>query len=106
MNTPGSRHKPSRRVEKPVNRKIEVDSVRRVIDQILSSYLLSCMAFSVYEVVRVTNACRKVGLFMFLRPVGINKVTRRQASHANDFVNKNAIKPCKRETSAHRVSSL
>ena len=72
-----------------MNRKIEGDSVRRVIDQILSSYLLSCMAFSVYEVVRVTNACRKVGLFMFLRPGGINKVTTRQTSHANDFVDKN-----------------
>ena len=37
-----------------LSRKIEGDSVRRVIDQILGSYLLSCMAFSVYEVVRVT----------------------------------------------------
>ena len=36
-----------------MNRKIEGDSVRRVIDQILGSYLLSCMAFSVYEVARV-----------------------------------------------------
>ena len=51
-----------------LSRKIEGDSVRRVIDQILGSYLLSCMAFSVYEVIRVSNACRKVGLFMFLRP--------------------------------------
>ena len=48
--------------------RVEGDSIRKVIDQILGSYLLSCMAFSVYEVVRVTNACRKVGLFMFLRP--------------------------------------
>ena len=31
---------------KPVNRKIEGDSVWRVIDQILGFYLLSCMAFS------------------------------------------------------------
>ena len=73
-----------------MNRKIEGDSVRRVIDQILGSYLLSCMAFSVYEVIRVSNACRKVGLFMFLRLGGVNKVTTRQTSHANDFVNKNA----------------
>ena len=62
-------------MEKPVNRKIEGDSVWRVIDQILGSYLLSCMAFSVYEVIRVSNACRKVGLFTFLRPGGVNKVT-------------------------------
>ena len=46
------------------------------------------MAFTVYEVIRVSNACRKVGLFMFLRPGGVNKVTTRQTSHANDFVNK------------------
>ena len=38
-----------------LSRKIEGDSVRRVIDQIPGSYLLSCMAFSVYEVVRVTS---------------------------------------------------
>ena len=51
-----------------LSRKIEGDSVRRVTDQILGSSLLSYMAFSVYEVIRVSNACRKVGLFMFLRP--------------------------------------
>ena len=34
-----------------LSRKIEGDSVRRVIDQILGSYFLSCVAFSVYEVV-------------------------------------------------------
>ena len=92
-----------------MNRKIEGDSVRRVIDQILGSYLLSCMAFSVYEVVRVTNACRKVGLFTFLRPAGVNKVTTRQTSHANKFVNKNAksharVKPLL--AGYHRFSSF
>ena len=48
------------------------------------------MAFSVYEVIRVSDACRKVGLFYVSLAWGVNKVTTRQTSHANDFVNKNA----------------
>ena len=49
-----------------LSRKIEGDSVRRVIDQILGSYLLSCMAFSVYEVVRVT--CLSQSWFIYISP--------------------------------------
>ena len=49
-----------------LSRKIEGDSVRRVIDQILGSYLLSCMAFSVYEVVRVT--CLSQIWFIYISP--------------------------------------
>ena len=51
---------------------------------------LSCMAFRVYEVVRVL-VCRVVTL-VCLRPVvsfsqGVNELTTRQTSHANDVVN-------------------
>ena len=49
-----------------LSRKIEGDSVRRVIDQILGSYLLSCMAFSDYEVVRVT--CLLPSWFIYISP--------------------------------------
>ena len=49
-----------------LSRKIEGDSVRRVIDQILGSYLLSCVAFSVYEVVRVT--CLSQSWFIYISP--------------------------------------
>ena len=49
-----------------LSRKIEGDSVCRVIDQILGSYLLSCMAFSVYEVVRVT--CLSQSWFIYISP--------------------------------------
>ena len=49
-----------------LSRKIKGDSVRRVIDQILGSYLLSCVAFSVYEVVRVT--CLSPSWFIYISP--------------------------------------
>ena len=49
-----------------LSRKIEGDSVRRLIDQILGSYLLSCMAFSDYEVVRVT--CLSPSWFIYISP--------------------------------------
>ena len=49
-----------------LSRKIEGDSVCRVIDQILGSYLLSCMAFSVYEVVCVT--CLSQSWFIYISP--------------------------------------
>ena len=49
-----------------LSRKIEGDSVRRVIVQILGSYLLSCMGFSVYEVVRVT--CLSQSWFIYISP--------------------------------------
>ena len=49
-----------------LSRKIEGDSVRRVIDQILGSYLLSCMAFSDYEVVHVT--CLSPSWFIYISP--------------------------------------
>ena len=51
---------------------------------------LSCMAFRVYEVVRVLVF--RVVTLVCLRPVvsfsqGVNELTTRQTSHANDFVN-------------------
>ena len=49
-----------------LSRKIKGDSVRRVIDQILGSYLLSCVAFSVYEVVHVT--CLSPSWFIYISP--------------------------------------
>ena len=49
-----------------LSRKIKGDSVRRVIVQILGSYLLSCTGFSVYEVVRVT--CLSQSLFIYISP--------------------------------------
>ena len=49
-----------------LSRKIEGDSVRRVIDQILGSYLLSCMAFSDYEVVRLS--CLSPSWFIYISP--------------------------------------
>ena len=71
-----------------LSRKIEGDSVRRVIDQILGSYLLSCMAFSV--LIRSRSRDLSVARVVYFRFAwGVNKVTTRQTSHANDFVNKN-----------------
>ena len=71
-----------------LSRKIEGDSVRRVFDQILGSYLLSCMAFSVLIRSRLHDL--SVTKLVYLRfSWGVNKVTTRQTSHANDFVNKN-----------------
>ena len=49
-----------------LSRKIEGDSVPRVTDQILGSYFLSCVAFSVYEVVRVT--CLSQSWFIYISP--------------------------------------
>ena len=59
-----------------LSRKIEGDSVRRVIDQVLGSYLLSCMAFSVYEVVRVTSLSQSWFIYFLLR--------RKQSKYAID----------------------
>ena len=71
-----------------LSRKIEGDSVLRVIDQILGSYLLSCMTFSV--LIRSRSHDLSVAKLVYLRfSWGVNKVTTRQTSHANDFVNKN-----------------
>ena len=71
-----------------LSRKIEGDSVLRVIDQILGSYLLSCMAFSV--LIRSRSRDLSVARVVYFRFAwGVNKVTTRQTSHANDFVNKN-----------------
>ena len=71
-----------------LSRKIEGDSVLRVIDQILGSYLLFCMTFSV--LIRSRSHDLSVAKLVYLRfSWGVNKVTTRQTSHANDFVNKN-----------------
>ena len=59
-----------------LSRKIEGDSVRRVIDQVLGSYLLSCMAFSDTKLF-AWRVCRKVGLFTFL-------LGRKQGKYAID----------------------
>ena len=70
-----------------LSRKIEGDSVLRVIDQILGSYLLFCMAFSV--LIRSRSRDLSVARVVYFRFAwGVNKVTTRQTSHANDFVNK------------------
>ena len=61
-----------------LSRKIEEDSVLRVIDQILCSYLLSCMTFSVYEVARVTCLSMSVAKLVYLHfSLGVNKVSTR-----------------------------
>ena len=59
-----------------LSRKIEGDSVRRVIDQILGSYLLSCMAFSVW--IRSRSRDWSVAKLVYLHfSLGVNKVSTR-----------------------------
>ena len=59
-----------------LSRKIKGDSVRRVIDQILGSYLLSCMAFSVW--IRSRSRDWSVAKLVYLHfSLGVNKVSTR-----------------------------
>ena len=67
-----------------------INSVCRVIDQIPGSYLLSCMAFSV--LIRSRSRDLSVAKLVYLHfSWSVNKVSTRQTSYANDFLNK-AIK--------------
>ena len=59
-----------------LSRKIEGDSVRRVIDQILGSYLLAGMGLA-FTKSFAWLVCRKVGLFTFL-------LGRKQSKYATD----------------------
>ena len=62
-----------------LSRKIEGDSVLRVIDQVLGSYLLSCMAFSVSirSRSRDLSVAKLHGLFTFL-------LVRKQSKYGTD----------------------